>query len=506
MNKNLLFAWIGATDLEASKGRLPEDSYGPIADVVRKRHYDSVYILNNYQRKDAETYRYWLRQTAGDSPPSIHLRHFALTSPTDFSEIYKAVVSVCSEAKKRYPDANYHFHLSPGTPAMSTVWILLANTKYPADLLESSRESGIKTVELPFTITAEYRLPKHKQQFETMVVREVAEGFYDIRNFGDVIYSSDEMKTQVIFARRFAQFSVPVLLLGESGTGKEVFARAIHSDSERRDGNFVPVNCGAIPGELLESELFGYKKGAFTGADKNKPGYIEQAAGGTIFLDEIAELPQKAQVKLLRFLQEGEIQRLGDTKRTISDARIIAATNRDLNLEVEEGRFREDLFHRITIGIIQIPPLRRRREDIPLFVRHILSDLNNRYRDSSEWSEKSISGEAVEAIKAYSWPGNVRELLNTITRAAIFSRSSSIGITDIEQALIPTKRNSCNEDIYNRPLDDAFNIRDVLGEIARHYLKKALKEAGGNKTRASKLVGLANYQTFTNWCKDYGLE
>ncbi|RMG21161.1 MAG: sigma-54-dependent Fis family transcriptional regulator, partial [Deltaproteobacteria bacterium] len=230
-----------------------------------------------------------------------------------------------------------------------------------------------------------------------------------------IVGDSPRMRAVLEKVRRVAAYKTTVLLHGESGTGKELVARAIHELSPRAAGPFVPVNCGAIPETLMESELFGHVKGAFTGADRARPGLIREAQGGTLFLDEIGELPSRMQVKLLRFLQEDEIRRVGDSRTETVDVRVVAATARDLQDEVKAGRFREDLYYRLSVVPLHLPPLRERPGDVPRLVEHFLSRLARRL----EKPQLKVTEEAMARLASYPWPGNVRELENTLEQAAV---------------------------------------------------------------------------------------
>jgi two-component system response regulator AtoC len=230
-------------------------------------------------------------------------------------------------------------------------------------------------------------------------------------------------------AAKVARHPSSVLITGESGTGKELVARLIHGESHRADAPFVPVNCGAIPENLLESELFGYARGAFTGADRDKPGLFEVASGGTLFLDEIGEMPSTLQVKLLRVLQESEIRRLGDTRTRQVDVRLVAATNKDLEEEIREGNFRQDLYYRMAVVPIHLVPLRQRRDEITLLVRHFIDNNNRKLR----LDKKAIDADAMRLLLAYHWPGNVRELENTIERAMVLSDGPNITVADLPE-------------------------------------------------------------------------
>ena len=271
-----------------------------------------------------------------------------------------------------------------------------------------------------------------------------------------------------------------VLIYGESGTGKELVARALHQESDRRDRPFYAVNAAALPESILEAELFGHEKGAFTGAESRKIGLFEQASGSTLFLDEVGDLKKDLQVKLLRVLQEREILRVGGTERIRVDVRIVAATNHDLERAVREGRFREDLYYRLNVIPITLPPLRDRRTDIPLLVEHFLK----KYASPSQG--RTVSTEALEMLMAYDWPGNVRELESVIERALLLGESDSILPEDLPGA-VRTRPSTPRGDV---PIDIPETGID-LEAVERALILKALDRAGGNVTRAARLLGLS---------------
>ncbi|HVR01327.1 MAG TPA: sigma-54 dependent transcriptional regulator [Polyangia bacterium] len=271
-----------------------------------------------------------------------------------------------------------------------------------------------------------------------------------------------------------------VLLLGESGTGKELLARVIHEASPRARGPFVPVNCAALPESILEAELFGYEKGAFTGAVQRHDGRFLQAAGGTLFLDEIGEIPTHVQVKLLRVLQEGEVERLGGRTSKV-DLRLVAATNQDLRAAVREGRFREDLYYRLNVIAVPIPPLRDRREDVPLLAEHFLQ----LYAARNRRPMGGFSRAALDLLTRYEWPGNVRELENTIERAVVLCRGSSIELEDLP----PDVRSGSGTPSDGRSL--SFAVGTPLEEIERRVIHATLAHVGGDKRVCAQLLGIA---------------
>ena len=325
--------------------------------------------------------------------------------------------------------------------------------------------------------------------------------------FDNLIHRSNIMKRVVFKARKIAIRSIPVLIEGESGTGKEVLARAIHQASPRCHKPFVAVNCGAIPSELVESELFGSVKGAFTGAVKSRKGYFEAAEGGTLFLDEIGELPKMSQVKLLRTLQEKKINRVGDTKTQKIDVRIISATNRSLIEEIQQGHIREDLYYRLAVATLTLPPLRNRGEDVGLLIDKLMDRINIEASLEPGFKHKKLSASARNLLLKHSWPGNVRELQNTLTRAGVWSYGNIITAEDVEDALLPmVSKTNKNDEILYRSLDQGIDLPEIMSLVASHYLKRALKKTNNNKTQTSQMLGLSSYQTLSNWLKKYGLE
>lgn len=499
--KKILVCWVGNTDLRAQK-EAEQVGLGPIGQAVAQIPFDEITLISNYPIEAATEYVKWL-QARTDAKISTHYEK--LSSPVNFGEIYQAAVRSVSEIQHRIgPSAELTFHLSPGTPAMAAVWIILAKTRFPAELIESSPHHGVKVASVPFDISAEF-IPDLLSRPDRTLSKLSAELPPEAPEFSDIICRSDVMTRLLSKARRVGFRSVPVLIEGESGTGKELLARAIHRSSPRTDKPFIAVNCGAISAELVESELFGHEKGAFTGAEKRHAGYFEAAEGGTLFLDEIGELPFSAQVKMLRALQEGEVTRIGSTKPFKTEARIIAATNRNLMQEVASGRFRSDLFYRLAVAILLIPPLRDRPGDLSLLIDCFLEQINNESSGEPGFTKKKISVSAKNLLFSHPWPGNVRELLNTLRRAAIWAQGDVIDIQDIRDSLLPASFD-CNSDILDRPMGNGFDLQSIIANVARHYLTRALKESHGNKTRAAELLGLPSYQTLTNWLSKYGVK
>ncbi len=299
----------------------------------------------------------------------------------------------------------------------------------------------------------------------------------------EMIGTNEKMKEVFYLIRKYAATDYPVLIIGETGTGKELTARAIHQKSSRANKRFVVVNCASIPSELLEAELFGYEKGAFTGADRRKPGKIEFADGGTLFLDEIGDMPYNLQAKLLRFLQEYTFERLGGTETLTANVRIIAATNVNLKKAIEEGKFREDLYYRLSVLTINLPPLRERGEDVVIMAKYFV----DRYSKEIGKNIKGLTKDAIDLIRTYSWPGNVRELINVIRKAVVLTDKEYIDAEDLD-----IKIDSADMENISNILD----IRKHTERLEKKLLKEAFIRTRGNITKMAKLLGISRPKVY----------
>jgi len=315
-------------------------------------------------------------------------------------------------------------------------------------------------------------------------------------SFDNIISKNERMRQIFDTIRKVAKYKSTILITGESGTGKELVAKAIHFNSDRSNNPFVPVNCGAIPENLLESELFGHTKGSFTNAVRTKKGLFEEADEGTMFLDEIGELPFQLQVKLLRVLQDGEIRRVGDSRPIKIDVRIIAATVKDLDKEVREDKFRDDLFYRLNVLPIKIPPLKERREDIPLLVDHFI----HKYSRELNHPIQEINQEALNCLLNYSWNGNVRELENVIERAIVLTDSNQIQVENL-----PLEIQSPREESMVSLLNDELSIKKASRYLEMDLIKKALHKTNGNHTHAAKLLEIS-HRALLYKIKEYGVK
>lgn len=367
-----------------------------------------------------------------------------------------------------------------------------------------TKESGIEAMKLgaydyiskPFNID-EIRLivrkaiEKKREDVELSLLRQKVDATYALEN---IIGQSPRMQELFRIIPRIAQSNSNVLITGESGSGKELVAHAMHNLSHRKEKNFVTLNCAAFPEGLLESELFGHMKGAFTGAIYNKQGLFEVADSGSIFLDEIAEMPTSLQAKLLRVLENGTFRRIGGTTDIKVDVRVISATNKDLNEEIAAGKFREDLFYRLNVVPVMMPPLRDRKEDIPLLINHFLSRTSD--------SPKKITPEAMKLLIDYAWKGNVRELENVIERVALLTEKDEITPANLPSEIV--SQSSSDVKALAELTDEGVDLEQLIVDIEKNYLLRALERTNGTKTEAAKLLGLS-FRSFRHRLQKYGI-
>jgi len=343
--------------------------------------------------------------------------------------------------------------------------------------VEAMREGAYDFIPKPFkldhiVLVVQKAIEQQKLKRKVEILSEETDKRYEL-----LVGKSAKISQAVETAGKAAKAKATVLLLGESGTGKELFARAIHNWSERKDGSFVAINCAGLSKELLESELFGHEKGAFTGAHQLKKGKVEMAHGGTVFLDEIGDILSEVQAKLLRFLQEREFERVGGTKSIRVDVRIVAATNRNLAAYVQDGRFREDLYHRLNVISITLPPLRERKEDIPDLAQFFLK----RFSLDAKKHFTAITDEALEKLTGYGWPGNVRELANVIEHAVVLGQDGVISVADLPPTI-------SGDDPSTKA--ESFSYRNAVDNFRRELVSRVLTQTRGNRITAAKTLGL----------------
>ena len=515
LDRRVLVSWIGHADLSAMADDLPEpersrliglakipgtrygEKPGPLKTAVNACSFDSVHLLSNYDSGLHQPFSKWL-----GAPATIHPAQ--IDAPTDYPSIFRAADRVLHLLTERGELANRELCilLSPGTPAMAAVWVLLGKSRYPATFYQTHK-GQLFPAEIPYDLVDDY-VPQLLRDPDRHLQHLAAKSPGEVEGFHNIIGDCEAIRMAVGRAQRAALRDVNVLILGESGTGKEMFARAIHDASYRKKKLFEAVNCAAIPKELLEAELFGFKKGSFTGAQADRLGAFRRADGGTLFLDELGECDLAMQVKLLRILQPPsgkgpccrEFYPVGSDEPVTCDVRIIAATNCDLMEAIADGKFREDLYYRLASVTLKLPPLRERKKDIPLLAESLLKRINEELRDQKEpgYQDKKISKSTIGFLQRHPWPGNIRQLYNALVQAAVFCDGELIQPADLAGALaeVPGRKRI---DPLSVPLGNGFNLVKHLEEIQSQYLQRAMEEAGNVKTRAAELLGYDHYQT-----------
>ncbi len=489
--ERILVTWIGGLDID--EGLL--GNTGPVHATLEFSAFTQAHLLYNYaaKDKDAASYVSWLKKQPVAKNTKLESYYTPLTTPQDFGEIYQAADKLLVTIQKTNPKAKITLQITPGTPAMQAVWILLGKTKFQVEFLQSSKEQGIEEVHIPFDISAELQTSQKLKDLALASVPTHAA-------FENIITQNDAMLRLKQRASVLAQHDVPVLIYGQSGTGKELFATAIHNASKRANGPLQVVNCGAIPSELIDSNLFGHKKGSFTGATTDKAGVFEAAHKGTLFLDEFGELSLDAQVRLLRVLQEGKITPVGSTKSVAVDVRIICATNKDLMQGIGDGTFREDLFYRVAVGVLNLPPLKSRSGDISLLSKTLLKHI----QEETGLKDKKLSPKANNLILEHAWPGNVRELHSTLLRAALWAQGKSISEKDMQEAMF-TQQSSAS-DIMSHDLSNPLDIQGLVDKVEEHYVRLAWQKTAGQKKKSAQLLGLSSYQNYSNRLEKYGIK
>lgn len=524
MKNRTLVAWIGATDLASMGSDLgggvksqvekainrnvrDSDDGGPIKSLLQSETFDSVHLLCTYSKPLQPKFAKWLGVDVTFHRPTT------LKGPTDYASIYTTVDDFLKGlyAKKATTPTELCIHLSPGTPAMAAVWVLVGKSKYKATFFQSYRGKN-EVTEIPFDLDLHIRDVITDADVAYEHLRAMSPGELD--GFSDMIGNSKAMREAVGRAHRAAIRDVSVLLLGESGTGKSKIAQAIHDASPRKGKPFKSINCAAIPDQLLESELFGHIKGAFTGADKEKPGLFELADKGTIFLDEIGECNSALQAKLLSVLQPliekgpcvRQFRRVGGSKELTVDVRVIAATNQNLIERVEQNEFRLDLYYRLAAITIKLPPLRNRGKDVVDLAKHFLDQINSDFeKQDSIYEPRKLSADATSFIRSHDWPGNARQLYNAILQAVVMTGRPSLTRHDIAAAVEEAPKSSSHSSL-DLELGDGFDLNAHLDAIRKHYLTRGMEEAVGQKKKAAQLLGFENWQTMDKQLKKFNVQ
>jgi transcriptional regulator with PAS, ATPase and Fis domain len=494
-----LLTWLGNRDLE----NMQQDKNAAIATIALKAqpHFDKIVILANDKEETWSGFESFLKKrmaTSGRPYSDIEIVKVHIESPIDYPTIAKETEKWI--AKLSEEATTLSINLTSGTPAMTTLLVLIGKGKTNTQFLQSTPGNELLPVEIPLDFGSEY-LRSASRNIANLASSQPKLDSAFLR----ISAKSRSMQDTVAKARRVAASEVPVLILGETGTGKEVMAQAIHDASLRAAESLKIVNCGALAPNLVDSTLFGHKKGAFTGADKDYPGLFEQANGGTLFLDEVGELTPDIQVKLLRALQQGEITRLGDTKTINVDVRVIAATHQDLSKLVASGKFREDLFYRLAVGVIRIPPLRDRLEDMAVILSQLVDQINQSASKHPDYISKKISDQGIKFLSSQYWPGNIRELWSTLNRAFLWSDNPVIDETELSQAMLARPQMEDAVSIF-LTFNDKVDIVQLTDNFQKKYIEAALKASGNVKKHATQMLGLKDHQTLTNWMKRLGIE
>ncbi len=484
--KKVLLSFTGFHDpffVGAVGGELRE---GPLLSLLRGKPFDVVVVIStpNTNKLTSETMEAIADRFA--EIEAVH-HHIELTDPTDYFEVLPGLRSVLRDVRENYDDCLFFIGTASGTPQMHTCWVMLAASgEFPARLLQTRPPRFVTENKPPFS-----EIDPTNSQFP--IIRQNV--------WGDPQIDSDESLQDTELIQKLGivgdhpawiqameqaclvgRTDVPVLILGESGTGKELIAKLVQLVSDRAKKPFVPVNCSAIPEDLAESTLFGHVKGSFTDASSDRKGKFRDAQTGTIFLDELGELPLAIQAKLLRTIEQGEIEPVGGKTETV-DVRVIAATNRKLSAENQEGGFRQDLYFRLNVGEIRLPSLSERRSDIVKLALHFLDRECQSLRKS-----KSISPEAIQKLEAYSWPGNIRELENTIQRAVMFSKDGEIKPEHIRINL-ETETSS----LQHLPTPQkGFSIKDYLDLVRAELYDRAIELSGNSQARTAEMLGVSD--------------
>lgn len=463
-----------------------EEQTGPILSLLNERSFDLVFLFETpaTQQITKETKGAVIKR---HPQTEVRILETRLSDPTDYLEILRDLKINIRNITEEFPSEDLFISVSSGTPHMHACWVLLAaGGEIPARILQvrpprfvSKDRNPVSEVDLSAAEFPSVRFPD-KVLFGTENEEEVdAE---EIRRDLGIVGDHPAMRRTLEMCTLLAGSPAPVLIHGETGTGKELIARYIHRCSKRIKNSFIPINCAAIPTELVESLLFGHRKGAFTGAVSDHKGKFDLAHQGTLFLDELGELPLQAQAKLLRVLQDGLVEPVGQGEPHEVDVRVVAATNRDLKQLVGEGLFREDLYYRLNVGNITLPPLRERRSDIPKLALYILDRLNRSAR-----KPKRLSTQALSRLQSHNWPGNVRELQNSLERSLLLCRDEVLEDSDLLISSPVT---------YADPLDalpepfEGFSLNEFLTNARKQMILRALDASRGNQSQAARLLGM----------------
>jgi len=480
---NVLLSFVGFHDPYGQSVVDGQRQAGPILTALAEREFDAVVLLATPgSTRNTEPTLAAVKEHHPEC--SVTLMHLSIEDPTDYSSIFAELRRSLALVQKQFADGSLYVSVSSGTPHMHACWIMLvASGELPATLIQSRPPQFVSGAHAVTEIDVHGKdFPEIRPGTEINASTTPQTATAAICRRLGIFGQSESFTAALERAANLSSFDVHVLLLGETGSGKELFAKLIHATSPRAEKPMITVNCAAFPDTLIESQLFGHVRGAFSGAVKDQKGKFALADGGTLFLDEIAEIPVASQAKLLRAIEHGEIEVLGSGKTTKVNVRVIAATNREIRKAIREGQFREDLYYRFR-GVVSIPPLRERRADIPLLSQFVVDRWNTLHQNP-----KRLAADAITALRNHPWPGNIRELFKVIEDSAITTVGRVIRARDLSfdqpiggsvLPLLPTPH-------------DGFDINSFCAEVRQELMKQALKLTDGNKAAAGRLLGITS--------------
>ncbi|MBI4026282.1 MAG: sigma 54-interacting transcriptional regulator [Verrucomicrobia bacterium] len=478
----VLLSFTGFHDPFTESSIAGEKETGPVLTVASERQFDRVYLFSTPNTAEISAQTKDELQKRNRSL-AVEICEAPLNDPTNYLGILKHLRRHFKVFSKENPDAEYFICVSSGTPHMHASWLMLAASgEIPARILQTRaakfvREGEGRVTEIDFTNP---QFPQIRP-FGLLPDEDEAGDFQSLCAELGIVGDHELFLRELKTAFKMAEYDSPILLLGETGAGKEVYARLIHRASKRASKPFITVNCAAFAQALIESQLFGHRRGAFTGADRDQKGFFEEADGGTLFLDELGEMPMPCQAKLLRTIQYGKIQRLGDSREANVNVRVIAATNADVKCAIEEKTLRKDLYYRFEAKI-NIPPLRDRHNDIPKLAHHFLDCWNQKHQ-----KQRRLSQEAIIALMKHPWPGNVRELEAVVVRSAQLCTGKVI---EPENLLFDEVLTASSLDALPEP-QAGFDLNEFLSTVRGRLIDKAMKKSDGNRTKAGNLLSIS---------------
>ncbi len=480
-----LLTFVGFHDPYYKSPLEGEELKGPILYLLELRRFERICLFATPNLVD-RTRETAAAVKAGYPQTVVETRHLAIDDPTDYGQIFAALRKDFAVIDSEITDAGYYIATASGTPQMTAVWLMLAACgEIPARILQARPPQFVtaqkQAVDEIDPLAPGFPRVRARPSYEEPEEHALPDAAQVIEDLG-IVGRHPLFEKALDRAAMIAESEYPVLIQGDTGTGKELVARLIHRLSGRPAHKFVAFNCAAIPRELAESTLFGHTRGAFTGATSDQVGKFVQADGGTLFLDEIGQMPPQVQAKLLRVLEDGKVEPVGSSRAQQVDVRIIAASNRDLNEAVKADEFRGDLYYRIEVGLINLPPLKERRSDIPLLALNAIDNINKKPR-----KRISISQEAIRELTRHNWPGNVRQLLNLLERSAAFNRRDMLDKEDLSFS-----ENRSEEDFLDSlpEPEEGFVMEEILDRIKSHLVHAAMKSSDGNQSAAARKLAM----------------